>query len=61
MARIVGKRKVQLIGDSLLVAIPPKVWRELHIQEGDSVVFRIDYKTGKVELDKLEAQEGSAG
>jgi len=61
MAKMVGKRKVRLIDDSLLVAIPPKVWRELHLQEGDSLEFWVNYRTQQVQVKKYEPKTKSAG
>ena len=55
MARVLGERKVRLMDNSLVVVIPANVCRELHIKEQDSVVFRMDYKSGKVELDKSKS------
>jgi len=54
MARTVGKRKVRLEGNSLVVTIPVKVCKELNIEEGDLLEFRVNYKTNQVELRKHE-------
>ena len=59
MARTIGKTKVRLADNSLVSTIPVKVWSELHIEEGDTLLWRFDYTTHRLELQKRQPQEDS--
>ena len=57
MARTIGKTKVRFADDSLVLTIPVKVRKELHIEGGDTLLWRFDYATHTLELQKHQRQE----